>query len=103
MGVSAHEDFRDEMSTKEAPTLLTTNLTATYNIRSIVDFWGNDSIISVFESVYGHNRFGSNDHELFIVHGTEDRRSVPYSNSLDLSVCSFHNSKLIYVTLNLAT
>ncbi len=84
VGVSADEDFRDEMSTTEDPTLLSTNLTATYNIRTIVDFWGSDSVLSVHESVYGHNRFDSNDPELFIIHGTEDKRLVPYSGSLDL-------------------
>lgn len=84
IGISAQEDFRDEMSTAEDPTLLTTNLNETFTIRSIIDFWGNDTVLKLLKSIYGHNRFDSNDPELFIAHGTKDRRRVPYSGALDL-------------------
>jgi acetyl esterase/lipase len=84
IGISEQEDFRDEISTTVDPTLLTTNLNETYKIRSIIDFWGNDIVLNLLKKVYGHDRFDSNNPELFIAHGTEDKRLVPYSGALDL-------------------
>ena len=46
LGVSNHEDFRDELRADneagdpEDPTLETTNLSQAYSVRSIVNFWG---------------------------------------------------------------
>jgi len=97
IAVSEQEDFRDEISTTIDPTLLSTNLNVTYNIRSIIDFWGNDTVLSLLENVYGHERFGSNDPELFIAHGTEDIGSVPYSGALDL--IEIYNSNGVYAKL----
>ena len=40
LGISNLEDFRDEISTTDDLTLSTTNLYQTYNVRSMVHFWG---------------------------------------------------------------
>ena len=40
LGISNQEDFRDEISITDDPTLSTTNLNETYNVKSMVYFWG---------------------------------------------------------------
>jgi len=40
LGISNQEDFRDEIPLTEDPTLSTTNLNETYEVKSLVDFWG---------------------------------------------------------------
>ncbi len=72
LGVSALEDFRDEISIVDDPTLSTTNLDESYEIQSIVDFWGSNVALEFHESVFGNHHFDSNDPPLFIAHGTED-------------------------------
>ena len=72
LGISDQEDFRDEISIAEDPTLASTNLDQSYEIQSIVDFWGSNVALEVLEGVFGHHRFDSDDPDLFIAHGTED-------------------------------
>ncbi len=72
LGISNQEDFRDEIPLTEDPTLSTTNLNETYEVKSLVDFWGGKVKLDLYKSVYGVNRFDSEDPELFIAHGTED-------------------------------
>ena len=83
LGISNQEDFRDEIPLTEDPTLSTTNLDQTYAVRSLVDFWGGNVKLDLFESIYGMNRFDSNDPELFIAHGTEDP-TVLFSEAEDM-------------------
>ena len=52
--------------------MATTNLDETYEIQSIVDYWGSNVALEAYELVYGVNRFDSLDPNLFIAHGTED-------------------------------
>lgn len=72
LGVSNQEDFRDEISLTDDPTLATTNLDQTYEIKSIVDYWGSNVALEIHEAIYGMHHFDSNDPPLFITHGTED-------------------------------
>ncbi len=72
LGISNQEDFRDEISVSEDPTLNTTNLDETYIVKSIVDFWGSNVKLNLFEAVYDEERYDNNDPPLFIAHGTED-------------------------------
>ncbi len=83
LGVSDQEDFRDELSIDEDPTLSTTNLEQSYQVQTIVDLWGSKVTLDAQEDIYGHQRFDSNDPSLFIVHGTEDT-VVPFSGAEDL-------------------
>ena len=83
LGISNQEDFRDEISLTEDPTLSTTNLNETYEVRSLVDFWGGNVKLDLYESIYGVNRFDSNDPPLFIAHGTEDP-TVLFSEAEDM-------------------
>ena len=77
----------------EDSTLSITNLNETYVVRSMIDFWGSNVKLDLFESVYGVDRFDSNDPELFIAHGTLDP-TVLFSEATELD--SIYNSLGIY-------
>lgn len=72
LGVSNPEDFRDEVSIDQDPTLAKTNLEQDYQIKTVIDFWGSKFALDAMEGIYGHQRFDSNDPPLLIVHGTRD-------------------------------
>jgi len=87
LGVSELGDYRDEISISEDNTLSSTNLSQTYEVQTILDFWGSDVSIEILESIYGYQKFDSNDPALFIAHGTEDT-TVPFSSAEDLkTIC----------------
>lgn len=85
LGITNQEDFRDEISVNDDPTLSTTNLDKTYSVKSLVYFWGATIKLDLFELVYGLNRYDGSDPELFMAHGTQDvNPSTPYSEALEL-------------------
>lgn len=83
LGVSELGDYKDEISLSEDSTLSTTNLSQTYEVHTILDFWGSNRSIEILELVYGYQRFNSNNPSLFITHGTEDP-TVPFTSAEDL-------------------
>ena len=84
LGISNEEDFRDEISITDDPTLSTTNLSETYGVSSLVYFWGSNIKMDVFEGVYELNRYDANDPELFMAHGNEFDPVTPYEEALEL-------------------
>ena len=84
LGISNQEDFRDEISIADDPTLSTTNLEETYNVQSMVYFWGSNIKLDVFEAVYGLYQYDSNDPELFMAHGDQYDPVTPYEEALEL-------------------
>ena len=87
LGISNLEDFRDEISITDDPTLLTTNLNQTYSVKSMVYFWGSNSKLDLYENVYDldqYNRYDTNDPELFMAHGEATDPQTPYSEALEL-------------------
>ncbi len=87
LGISNQEDFRDEISITDDPTLSTTNLNETYNVRSMVYFWGSNIKLDVFEAVYDleqYDRYDTSDPELFMGHGEADDPVTPYEEALEL-------------------
>lgn len=84
LGISNQEDFRDEIAISDDPTLSSTNLNETYNVRSMVYFWGSNIKLDVFEAVYELNRYDSGDPELFMGHGTAEDPVTPYAEALEL-------------------
>ncbi len=97
LGISALEDFRDEISLADDPTLSTTKVDQTYEIQSIVDFWGGNVALEVHETIFGINPFDSNDPPLFIAHGTEDP-TVLFSEAEEL--VHLYDSTGVHVELN---
>jgi len=83
MDVSEPEDYRDELSLEEDPTLASTNMDVEYDIQAVVNHWGGAGMMQILGEVYGHDRFDSTDAPLLIVHGTEDETS-DYSNAEEL-------------------
>ena len=81
VGVSVTEpgDFTDELTVAQDPTLATTHLDETFEVQTILDFWGAPTSVNLLESVYGVDRFDPGDPTLFIAHGTADS-TVVFSN-----------------------
>lgn len=97
LGISNQEDFRDEISMSDDPTLSTTHLNQSYHLRSMVYFWGSNIKLDVFESVYELNqydRYDPNDPELFMAHGAAYDPVTPYQEALELQ--SIYNDLGIY-------
>ena len=105
LGISNEEDFRDEITISDDPTLSTTHLNESYVVRSMVYFWGSNIKLDVFEAVYDLNqydRYDGSDPELFMGHGTAQDLVTPYEEALELQ--SIYNYLGIYnklVTLTL--
>lgn len=95
LGISDLDDFRDEISITDDPTLQTTHLNETYQVKSMVHFWGSSVKIDLYEAVYGVNLYDSYDPELFMAHGTERDLVTPYSEALefqeDFNSLGIHN------------
>ena len=83
IGISTEEDYRNEINVNEDNTLSATHLEESYQIKTILDFWGAKISLDALELIYGHQRFNSNNPPLLIVHGTEDT-SVSFSNAEEL-------------------
>jgi hypothetical protein len=99
IGVSDLGDFKDELSLIEDYTLSSTNPSQTYEIKTILDFWGSDNSIEILELIYGYKRFDQNIPAMCIVHGTEDP-TVPFSSAEDLkAIYELNNAEFIYYPL----
>ena len=72
LGVTEPEDYTDELSITEDPTLSTTNLTANPIVHTIIDHWGGAGLIDLIDYTYGLDRFDASDAPVSIVHGTVD-------------------------------
>lgn len=70
--VMAAEDFRDELSVDDDPTLASTNLDASSRVVAVVEHWGSGNMVGVYEQIYDVNRFGPDNPPISIVHGKQD-------------------------------
>ena len=84
LGISDAGDFRDEITLDDDPTLATTNLNETYDVKSMVYFWGSNVKIELYNTVYGVDRYDANDPELFMAHGDGNDPVTPYEGALVL-------------------
>ena len=87
LGISNQGDFKNEITLNDDPTLSTTHLNESYEVQSMVYFWGSNIKLDVFEAVYGLNqydRYDAGDPELFMGHGTAQDPLTPYSEALEL-------------------
>ena len=90
MDVSEPEDYRDELSLEEDPTLASTNMDVEYDIQAVVNHWGGAGMMQILSDVYDYDRFDSTDAPLLIVHGTGDETS-DYSNAEELETIYNNN------------
>ncbi len=72
LGVTEAEDYTNELSIAEDPTLSSTNLRQPSKVHTIINFWGGEAYVKILELVYGLERFDSNDAPILIAHGTDD-------------------------------
>ena len=72
LGVTDEADFRDELSTAQDSSLLTTNLDAAADVHTIIDHWGGGTLLEMLEEFDGQPRFDGLDAPISIVHGTDD-------------------------------
>ena len=84
LGITDDSDFRDEISIDEDPTLATTNLNETYDVKSMVYFWGSNVKVELYNTVYEVDRYDENDPELFMAHGDGNDPVTPYEGALAL-------------------
>lgn len=95
LGISNLEDFKDEISVADDPTLSSTNLNEAYEVKSMVYFWGSNVKLELFEGIYGLNRYDVHDPELFMAHGTNDMNAgTPFSEATELQ--EIYDSLSIY-------
>ena len=97
LGISNLEDFRDEITVSDDPTLSTSNLNESYVVKSMIYFWGSNIKLDVFEAAYNleqYDRYDASDPELFMGHGTAQDLVTPYEEALELQ--SIYNSLAIY-------
>jgi len=83
LGLSNQEDYRDEISMSQDPTLGTANTDQQYHVHTILDFWGGKTTLDILDSLYNYQRFDFSDPPIFIAHGTEDS-TVPFSMAQQL-------------------
>lgn len=83
ISIGGSTDFTDELSLTEDPTLSTTNREQTYQVKTILDFWGSKVSLDAYDMVYGRQYFGANNPPILIAHGTEDP-TVAFSGAEDL-------------------
>lgn len=82
LGITDGDDFRDEISDADDPTLSTTQPDVDYVVRSVVSFWGSTNKLDLFQGVYGEDPYDAADPELFMAHGREDENpSTPFTES----------------------
>ena len=72
LGITESEDFTNELTLEEDPTLATTHLNQPSKVHTIIDFWGGLTGVELTNAIYGVNRYDSNDPPVLIVHGSED-------------------------------
>ena len=84
LGITDESDFRDEISIDDDPTLATTNLNETYDVKSMVYFWGANVKVELYNTVYEVDRYDENDPELFMAHGDGNDPVTPYEGALVL-------------------
>ncbi|MEK9668803.1 MAG: alpha/beta hydrolase [Deltaproteobacteria bacterium] len=94
LGISNESDFRDEISIDHDPTLDTTNLNETYDVKSMVYFWGSNVKVELYNTVYEVDRYDAKDPELFMAHGNGNDPVTPYEGALALQ--DIYNSLGIY-------
>ena len=96
MGASNDGDYVTELSVMQDPTLQSTNLSESFQVQTVLDFWGGRASVDALSALDDEERFGSEDAPLMIVHGTADP-TVDYAEATSLD--STYNANGIPCTL----
>ncbi|MGB0795939.1 MAG: Gfo/Idh/MocA family protein, partial [Paracoccaceae bacterium] len=60
------------------------HLNETYDVKSMIYFWGSNKKVELYNTVYEVNRYDSEDPELFMAHGDGNDPVTPYEGALAL-------------------
>ena len=96
MGASNDGDYVTELSVMQDPTLQSTNLSESFQVQTVLDFWGGRASVDALSALDDEERFDSEDAPLMIVHGTADP-TVDYAEATSLD--STYNANGIPCTL----
>jgi para-nitrobenzyl esterase len=83
LGVINPEDYTNELTTSEDPTLITINLEQPAVVHTVINHWGSAGGVNLLEQLDGVSRWDESDAPLSIVHGTVDT-IVAFSNAQEL-------------------
>ncbi|MCG8667805.1 MAG: alpha/beta hydrolase [Pseudomonadales bacterium] len=72
LGNTNPEDYKDELTEAEDPTLATTNLESDSSVHTLIDHWGGPAMVDLPEMFDDISRWNENNVPVSIVHGTED-------------------------------
>ena len=78
------------------PTLQSTNLSESFQVQTVLDFWGGRASVDALSALDNEERFDSDNAPLMIVHGTADP-TVDYAEATSLD--STYNANGIPCTL----
>jgi para-nitrobenzyl esterase len=83
LGVINSEDYTNELTTSDDPTLITVNLDQSAVVHTVINHWGSAGGVNLLEQLDGVSRWDESDSPLSIVHGTVDT-TVAFSNAQEL-------------------
>ena len=83
MGASNDGDYVTELSVMQDPTLQSTNLSESFQVQTVLDFWGGRASVDALSALDDEERFDSDNAPLMIVHGTADP-TVDYAKATSL-------------------
>ena len=83
MGASNDGDYVTELSVMQDPTLQSTNLSESFQVQTVLDFWGGRASVDALSALDNEERFDSDNAPLMIVHGTADP-TVDYAEATSL-------------------
>jgi para-nitrobenzyl esterase len=83
LGIIAPENYTNELTTSEKPTLVTVNFDRPAVVHIIINHWGSAAGVNLLEQLDGVSRWDESDAPLSIAHGTVDT-IVAFSNAQEL-------------------
>ena len=72
VGMTENEDYRDELTVDQDPTLLSTNLNEMFEVKTILNFWGGKKCVDAINILKNKQLYNKNNPSLFTAHGTND-------------------------------
>jgi len=86
-------DYRDEITAEQDPTLASTHLKQSANVKAIVDLWGGVTLVDALKTMDGKSRWDSTDAPVLIIHGVDDE-AVPFTQAETLK--SYYDETGVY-------
>ena len=72
VGITENDDYRDELTVEQDPTLLSTNLNQLFEVKTILNFWGGNDCVDAINIFKNKQLYSKSNPSLFTAHGTND-------------------------------